>query len=155
MLVDHIAVVRDYASADSNVPGCTVSAAYGCAPHDVVKTYQRDGYSNSLILLDETRKRGDTLSVVAKRDFVNSFLEETEFVRGVIAYRTRRHRIVVTFPADRAPRNITLASSADVTAKTPLATVGLPDGRQQVTFEKTSPKVGLHFTISWDWDPVP
>lgn len=126
---------------------------YKCSPGVPVDKYRPGQKTYILISLREVKDRGDIDEFHIEWKTKGGFLRETELWETEISHRTRYLKVQVIFPQTRPPLRVWLIE--DASQKTyPLgeeAQVKLPDGRWQVSWEKSNPKLYGRYTLKWEW----
>ena len=149
-LQDEVFALRDYAWASGQVGPCRVIEGEARA----VSPYDRDGFKHTIVLLDETRRRGDRDDLKIEWSFTNSFPQETEWVQVDVVHETVQLAIEVFFPLDRPPHKAWLlerVGGQETRSGLPIETES--DGRHRVRHTYLNPPRGSAFTISWAWPP--
>jgi hypothetical protein len=145
---DHIIAFQDQAWGDGEI-----FAAYRVSPGVAVDRYREGHRHRVLISLRETRQRGDVEEFRIEREIRGGFKRETEHLQTEIDHPTRELRMGVIFPLKRPPGRVTLIEQnlARSTALGPQHLRVLPDGRRQVTWRTTQPRVFETYILRWEW----
>jgi hypothetical protein len=148
-LQNGVFAIRDYAWGSGKVDG-----NYSCAPGHAADHFWHDGRHNVVVSLRETKRRGDIEDFTIKREFADSFCEDSESVHAEIMTETQQLTIKVVFPGSRPPTKAWASSRSDEAANkkhSKLDIHGGVDGRQFVTHTLTRPKLGENYVVGWDW----
>jgi hypothetical protein len=127
---------------------------YSCEPGFAADHFWHDGRHNVVVSLRETKRRGDIESFVIKREFTDSFCEESETVHAEIMTETEQLTIKVIFPTSRPPKKAWASRRKDEAANKKhkkLDIHGGVDGRQFITHTLTRPDLGENYVVGWDW----
>jgi hypothetical protein len=126
---------------------------YKCAPGTPVDQYRPGQKTYILISLREMKSKGDIDEFNIEWGIREGFLRSTELWAAEVSHRTRRLKLQVIFPKDRAPINISLNEELAQT-RMPLGEgcrKQLPDGRWAVTWETDHPRLYESYAIKWEW----
>ena len=128
-------------------------ADYKCSPGVAVDRY-RDGYKyRVLISLRQAKQRGDVLPINIERTVHNGFTQKVESNETDINCRTKYLHQIIIFPKTRHCTHISLIER-NAGRETPLplhqAEI-LPDGRQQISWEISNPKLFETYAFKWTW----
>lgn len=126
---------------------------YQAKPGVPVDRY-RTGYKTYILLsLREVKNRGDVDEFHVQWKIKNGFLKSVGFWETDVSSRTKQIKISVVFPKARPPQSIRLVEN-NIRQTSSLdrdSFQQLPDGRWQVTWEKSKPRLYEHYIIRWDW----
>src|SRR5258708_16127239 len=147
-LQDNIIAYQDQAWGDGNI-----FADYKCSPGKAVDQY-REGYRyRILISLRETKKRGDVEEFHIERKIENGFIQDSEGFQLDVDHTMRNLSFSIVFPKQRLPKTARLIEqNATRTMELgPNNFSSLPDGRVQVTFRTTKPRLFESYLLRWEW----
>lgn len=146
-LQDEVFAIRDYAWATGQVGGAVVKQGPGKA----IKDYRRDNREHTIILLDGIRKRGNQDDFKLAREFIGSFVQDTESVQIDVIHGTERIESTILFPATRPPTAAWVTMrEGDVETQEQL-TPQRSNGRQQISWSTEHPRRYALYTVSWNW----
>ena len=147
-LQNNIIAYPDYAWGDGEI-----LLDYKCSPGEPVDRY-RSGHKTYLLLsLREIKNRGDEDEFNIQRDIRDGFLRSEEQWETEISHPTDYLKIRLLFPKDRYPKRVVvLESDRQRSQVLPSASIRtLPDGRCQVTWEQTNPRLHERYILKWAW----
>ena len=147
-LQDNLVAFADYAWGDG-----TTLANYECSPGVPVDVYDDGSKHTILISLREAKSRGDILRFKTHRKILRGFTKHNEWWETEIYRRTKHLKVAIIFPQERKCRRavITQRSTNRTTALGSQHFHFLADGRQQLTWEITNPKLHDRYTVKWRW----
>ena len=126
---------------------------FRCSPGKAVDCYRLGHKTLTLISLRQIRNRGEGDQLDIAWDMQNSFTREIEEWTTSVSHKTSELTIHINFPAKRPPLKMWLIE-ANRQKQTELGKKHLrqlPDGRWQLTWEKTKPRQYEDYTIRWQW----
>ena len=126
---------------------------YRAKPGVPVDCY-RIGYKTYILIsLREVKNRGDVDEFSIQWKIKNGFLKPDGFWETEISSPTKHLKISVIFPQDRPPQGVRLVENnhARTQALGTKSIRQLPDGKWQVTWEKSNPQLFEHYILRWDW----
>jgi len=147
-LQDNVIAYEDQAWGDGEV-----FAHYECSPGVPVDRY-RDGHKwKVLISLREEKQRGNVVEFHIRREVRDQFVSPDGWLQVEVSHRTRHLRVSVVFPKERLCRRAVLVerNRGKTTTLGPSYFGELPDGRQAVSFERSSPSLHELYTLRWQW----
>ncbi len=126
---------------------------YKSRPGRKVDQYKA-GYKTYILLsLRELKNRGDEDEFHIQWKIRNGFLKPDGFWGTDVSSRTRHMKVNVIFPKNRPPQSVRLVENnirqTNILENNSIKQ--LPDGRWQVTWEKSKPRLYEHYVIRWDW----
>jgi len=147
-LQDHAIAYQDEAWGAGNVV-----AAYHCSPGVPVDVFRVGTRHLILISLRQTKNRGDIVEFNIERKVTDGFTKMQEWVEVETRYRTRRLRVTVIFPRSRrCLRAWLLTRRAERTEDLDASHFNkTADGKDQVTWESSAPKLSESYALGWDW----
>jgi hypothetical protein len=130
-----------------------IFATYHCAPGVAVDRYREGHRWWTLISLRETKNRGDEEEFRIRRTIRDGFTRKREAFQIEVNHRTRKLSINVIFPKGRQPKRVTLVEQNHnrSTALGPEHMAGLPDGRLQVSWRTSKPRLYEAYILQWVW----
>jgi hypothetical protein len=147
-LQNHIIAFQDKAWGDGNI-----FAEYKCSPGIPVDFYREGHRYNILISLRETKREGDVEEFHIQRKILSGFMGETEEFQTEIDHQTAQLSMGVTFPRERRPSHCWLIEQhAGITHELGTqALVQLPDGKYEVRWRTSAPKLHEAYILRWQW----
>jgi hypothetical protein len=145
-LQDNVIAYQDQAWGDGEI-----LLGYRCVPGKPVDRY-RSGYkTHILISRREVKNRGDIDEYRILWGIRRGFLKSTGFWETEVSHRTYRILVQVIFPKGRQPykayieeRNQRRCHSLGEGAM-----AEMPDGRWQITWEQSQPRLYEHYVLNW------
>lgn len=147
-LQDNIIAYQDQAWGDGEI-----LVNYRCTPGIPVDRY-RSGYkTHILISLREVRNKGNIDEFNIARVIRRGFLRPDGFWATEINHLTKHIRVNVIFPKTRPPNrtNLLVKNRQRSHKLGDKSTKRLPDGRWQITWEKSKPRLHEQYILKWDW----
>lgn len=126
---------------------------YRAKPGVKVDQYKA-GYKTYILLsLREVKNRGDVDEFHIQWKIKNGFLKTDGFWETDVSSCTRWMQVNVIFPKIRPPYNVRLVENniQKTKALERDEMIQLPDGRWQVTWETSKPRLYEHYIMRWDW----
>jgi hypothetical protein len=126
---------------------------YRAKPGIKVDQYKM-GYKTYILLsLREVKDRGDVDEFHVQWKIRNGFLKPDGFWETDVSSRTKQMKVNMIYPKDRPPYNIRLVEHNLRRTRTlgDSSKKQLPDGRWQVTWETSKPRLYEHYILRWDW----
>lgn len=147
-LQDNVIAYQDQAWGDGEI-----LLDYRCSPGVSVDQYRYGSKTHVLISRREVKSGGDVDEFHIQWGIRRGFLQSTSYWETHICHSTRRVRISIIFPSSRPPRHTALVEtnhrqSRDLETS---ARVRLPDGRWQVTWGTSRPRLHENYIIQWEW----
>lgn len=143
---DNVIAYQDKAFGAGNI-----FADYKCSPGEVVDRYREGHRYRVLISLRATKNRGDIENFHIERTITDGFTRAEEDVQTDIDHRTYHFSIGVIFPKSRPPKDATLIEQ-NANRATPLDhTQVLADGRIQIVWETSRPRLYESYILAWHW----
>jgi hypothetical protein len=147
-LQDNVIAYQDKAWGDGEI-----FAAYRCSPGVAVDRCREGHYYRILISLRSTKNRGDEEVFHIERKINDGFTQPTEDLQVEIDHRTHHLTMRVIFPVYRPPKAVSVLQQN--AARSQLlggnAVRILPDGRREVTWGTTRPKLFEAYLLRWEW----
>lgn len=147
-LQDNIIAYQDKAWGDGDI-----FAHYSCSPGIAVDRYQEGHRYRVLISLRETKNRGDIEEFLIERTIRGGFTRPTEDLQIEIDHRTAQLSISVVFPRNHLPKQTMLVEQNTTQAMQlgPTHHLTLPDGRQEVRWQTSKPRLFEAYILRWEW----
>ena len=148
LLQDNVVAIHDHAWGDGEL-----FAQYRCQPGVPVDFYRDGSKHNVLISLREPRSKGDIIDLWIRRVVTGGFCRRQEWLETEVDHWTRSMRQRIIFPSKRHCRGATLSRRWS-NRILPLGKdhfTFLSDGRQQLEWRTSHPKLHDRYTIKWDW----
>jgi hypothetical protein len=147
-LQDYIIAYQDQAWGDGEI-----LIDYHCTPGTPVDRYRSSYKTHILISLREVKNKGQVEEFNIEWGIRKGFLLQTGFWSTEISHRTKSVKVQVIFPQKRPPLKVSVVEKnrqrTIVLGKD--AVVGLPDGRWQVAWEQSQPKLFEQYILNWEW----
>lgn len=147
-LQNDIIAYQDYGWADGNH-----FVDYKAKPGLPVDRYKA-GYKTYILLsLREVKNRGDVDEFYIQWKIKDGFLKPDGFWETDVSSRTKHMKVRVIFPKSRPPQSVRLVEN-NIRRTKILGSDSIrqmSDGRWQVTWEKSKPRLYEHYIIRWDW----
>lgn len=126
---------------------------YKAKPGVPVDRYKA-GYKTYILLsLREVKNRGDVDEFHIQWKIKNGFLKTDGYWETDVSSRTKNMKVRIIFPKSRPPHRVRLVENN--IRRTSLlernAIRQLSDGKWQVTWETSKPRLYEHYIIRWDW----
>lgn len=103
------------------------------------------------VKLPKLQHKGDEFVLTFERTLQNGFMSPSEWwLEAELYHPTRRVSLRVVLPSERRLREARLVTLEDPEG-TALQPTDMADGRQCISYEVRSPRVGQRFTVTWDW----
>ena len=147
-LQDYIIAYHDQAWGDGEI-----LIDYKCSPGFPSDQYQLGHKTIILISLREEKNKGDIDEFHIQWKMNDGFLTNTESWGTDIRHRTKKFKVLVIFPESRPPVCATIIESKRRKSY-PLkegAKIQLPDGRWQISWETSKPKLYENYILEWKW----
>ena len=126
---------------------------YRCTPGVPVDRYKSGNDTLILISLREVKSRGDIDEFNFQWGIKQGFTQPSELWETEIRHRTTSLKVQVIFPKDRPPLRISITETT--LQKTHLLAqddvVKLPDGRWQLAWAISKPRLHERYLLKWDW----
>jgi len=114
----------------------------------------REGQGYTLLIsLRETKNKGDMEEFIIERHVRGGFTSNYESFQTKIAYPTNRLLMKVIFPKQRTPKKVMLLEQTSG-RKLELTSNNfrvMADGKQQVSWSTSNPKLLDVYTLAWHW----
>ena len=148
LLQDNVVAIHDHAWGDGEL-----FAEYRCQPGVPVDFYKDGSKHNVLISLRETKNRGDVIDLWIERVIRDGFPAKNEWLETEIDHWMAHLKLSIIFPRQRRCRRATVTqrSTNDTITLDEQHFSFLSDGRQQLTWENSRPKLHDLYTIKWRW----
>jgi len=147
-LQDNVVAIHDHAWGDGDI-----FAEYHCQPGIPVDFYEAGSKHNVLISLRETKNRGDVMRLWVQRVVKGGLCSSNEWLETEIDHVMSRLKLSIIFPQTRPCRRATLtrrhANETIVLDERHFRF--LRDGRQELTWQTSRPRLHDCYTIKWDW----
>jgi hypothetical protein len=126
---------------------------YSCSPGKPVDRYLEGDRYRVLISLRETKNKGDVETFHIERTVRNGFTQPVEYFQTKIDHTTRQLQVGVIFPAKRLPKRVVLVEHRrNITRPlSPTHQELLPDGRMQVSWQTSRPRLHEMYSLKWEW----
>lgn len=145
---NNIIAYQDHAWGDGQI-----LQEYACTPGIVVDRYRPGHKTFLLISLREVKKRGDEDEFHMAWGIEDGFARDHELWETEIRHRTRQMTLRLVFPGSRPPKRAWVSEvlrrrrhSLDDDSR-----VVLPDGRIQITWHTTQPRLNEQYQVHWEW----
>ena len=148
VLQDNVVAVLDHVWGDGEL-----LAEYDCQPGIPVDFYGDGSIHNVLISLREPRGRGDIIDLWIRRVVRGGFCRPQEWLETEVNYWMQSMRQRIIFPSKRHCRGATISRRWG-NRTLPLGKnhfTFMSDGRQQLEWRTSHPKLHDRYTIKWDW----
>ena len=148
LLQDNVVAIHDHAWGDGDL-----FSEYQCHPGKAVDFYKDGSKHNVLISLRETKNRGDVIDLKVERVVKGGLLERDEWLETQVDHWMKRLKLSVIFPKERHCQRATLTcrSSNETLPLEGKHFSFLSDGRQQLTWETSHPRLHDLYTLKWRW----
>lgn len=126
---------------------------YQCSPGVAVDRFREGHRYKVLISLREMKQRGDQETFYISRTIYDGFVADEESLQTDIDHQTRSVKVSLVFPSSRIPRKVLLTE----TRRKQTSALGddhlheLPDGRYEVSWNKTNPRLHESYILKWIW----
>ena len=147
-LQDNVIAYQDQAWGDSEI-----LLGYRCVPGKPVDRY-RSGYKTYILISRrEVKNRGDVDEYRIQWGIRRGFLKPTGFWETEISQRTHRILVQVIFPKGRPPHKASIEERNQRQAHSlgEEALARLPDGRWQIAWQQSQPRLYEHYVLNWEW----
>jgi len=147
-LHDHIIAYQDQAWGDGEI-----LVDYKCSPGHPVDRYQFGHKTIILISLREEKTKGDIDEFNIQWGMKDGFRKPVESWSTVNQHMTKNLKVRVIFPESRPPLAVTILAGKRRKEHTlgDISKIKLPDGRWQVTWEMSKPKLYEEYILKWKW----
>jgi hypothetical protein len=148
VLQDNVVAIHDHAWGDGEI-----FAEYNCQPGIPVDFYEDGSKHNVLISLRETKNRGDVIDFWIERVIRDGLRQRDEWFETEIDHRMKYLKLSIIFPRGRRCQRaiLTRRSTNQTIVLEGRHFSTLSDGRQQLTWETSHPKLHDIYTIKWRW----
>jgi len=147
-LQDNVIAYQDQAWGDGET-----LVNYRCTPGTPVDRYRSGKKTFILISRREIKNKGDVDEFHIHGNLRRGFLRRVGYWETHVSHQTTRVTIKVIFPKTRSPQHMTLTEAKRQRSHSlgTNALVRLPDGRTQVTWTTTKPRVHENYILQWEW----
>lgn len=147
-LQDNIIAFQDKAWGDGEI-----FADYKCSPGVAADRYREGHRYRVLISLRHTMNRGDSEEFHIERTIKNGFRKDLEDFQTEIDHPTKKMSVSVVFPRKRPPSKVWMIeqNATRTTELGPEHHQSMPDGRQQITWSITKPRLFEAYILRWSW----
>jgi hypothetical protein len=106
-----------------------------------------------LISLREEKQRGDEDEFHIEWGVRDGFQRDIELWETEISHPTKFLRVKVVFPKARVPKRIWMNEGRQLKPRSLGACTKhkLPDGRWQIAWEMSEPRMNESYTLKWEW----
>jgi hypothetical protein len=149
-LQDNIIAYHDQAWGEGDI-----FADYKCSPGVPVDRYKEGKWYRVLISLRETKNRGDTEEFYIERHIRNGFThrDRVHYFQSKVNHKMDYLGMTLIFPPQCHPKRVVLVehNKARTTELGASNANALPDGRFEVAWSTTKPKLHELYSLKWEW----